>query len=100
MKNLSPEERRARRDRHEGLDGIVSRRRLGRRQHVRDVALAPGESSTTEHELRCTRRAPGAIVLMNLEERKRLALLGREREREGELMLEEREEEKSSKEKN
>ena len=52
--------------------------------HVRDVALAPGESSTTEHELRCTRQAPGAIVLMNLEERKRLALLGREREREKE----------------
>jgi len=71
--------------------------------HVRDVALAPGESSTTEHELRCTRRAPEAIVLMNLEERKRLALLGREREREGESSIcSERESSKreSSKEKN
>ena len=29
---------------------------------VRDVALTPGASSTTEHELRCTRRAPGAIA--------------------------------------
>ena len=71
--------------------------------HVRDVALAPGESSTTEHELRCTRRAPGAIVLMNLEERKRLALLGREREREGESSIctkRERSKRESSKEKN
>ena len=38
---------------------------------IRDVALAPGASSTTEHELRCTRRAPGGIFVLPPLERKK-----------------------------
>lgn len=57
----------------------------------RDVAFTPGASSTTEHELRCTRRAPGAMFFMERE--KELVSLGRERRaltRKGEREKEER----------